>query len=56
MLKGNWDVKAHNIPGHRDVKLKELPKQILMLLRLLLLLYVFHHVLEQGRFAPPMTT
>ena len=26
------DVKAHNIPGQRDVKLNELAKQILMLL------------------------
>ena len=43
------DVKALNIPRHRDVKLNELPKQILMLLPLLLLLlllYVCHHVLE----------
>ena len=35
------DVKAHDIPGQRDVKLNELAKQILMLLPLLLLLYVF---------------
>ncbi len=46
-----------NIPRHRDVKLNELPKQILMLLPLLLLLllllYVLHHVLIRGREAPP---
>ena len=30
------DVKAFNIPQHRDVKLNELPKQIFMLLPLLL--------------------
>ena len=51
------DVKAHNIPGQRDVKLNELAKQILMLLPLLLLLllllYVLYHVLVWGRCAPP---
>ena len=51
------DVKAHNIPGQRDVKLNELAKQILMLLPLLLLLllllYVLYHVLIGGREAPP---
>ena len=30
------DVKGLNIPRHRDVKLNELPKQIFMLLPLLL--------------------
>ena len=45
------DVKDHNIPGQRDVKLNELAKQILMLLPLLLLLllllYVLYHVLTR---------
>ena len=48
MLRGQRDVKAHNIPGQRDVKLNELAKQNLMLLPLLLLLllllYVLYHV------------
>ena len=36
MLRGRRDVKALNIPRQRDVKLNELPKQIFMLLPLLL--------------------
>ena len=43
MLRGRRDVKALNIPRQRDVKLNELPKQIFMLLPLLLhWLYFFH--------------
>ena len=57
MLRGQRDVKAHNIPGERDVKLNELAQQILMLLPLLLLmlllLYVHDHLLIQRRFVPP---
>ena len=49
------DVKAHNIPGQRDVKLNELARQILMvlplLLLLLLLLYVPNHEHIGGRGA-----
>ena len=36
MLRGRGDVKALNIPRQGDVKLNELPKQIFMLLPLLL--------------------
>ena len=36
MLSGSRDVGGHNIPQHRDVMLNELPKQIFMLLPLLL--------------------
>ena len=50
MLRGQIDVKTHNIPGQRDVKLNEWAKQIFMLFSLLVLLYVFHHVLILGRF------
>ena len=57
------DVKVYlglNIHRLMDVKLNELPKQILMLLPLLLLLllllYVLYHVLIRGREAPPITT
>ena len=47
------DVKALNIPRQRDVKLNELPEQILMLLPLLydIVLYL---VFIRGRFAPPI--
>ena len=38
MLRGSMDVKGLNIQRLMDVKLNELPKQILMLLPLLLLL------------------
>ena len=52
------DLKAHNIPGQRNVKLNELAKQILMLLPLLLLLllllYVLNHVLTRGLKRPPI--
>ena len=42
MSRGQKDVKALNIPAQRDVKLNELPKQIFMLLPLLLhCLYFF---------------
>ena len=44
------DVKVYlglNIHRLMDVKLNELPKQILMLLPLLLLLYVLYHVLTR---------
>ena len=44
MLRGLADVKALYIPRHRDVKLNELPKQILMLLPLLLLLLLLLYV------------
>ena len=48
MLRGQRDVKVHNISGQRDVKLNELEKQILMLLLLLLLLlYVLYYVLTR---------
>ena len=54
------DVKVYvglNIHRLMDVKLNELPKQILMLLPLLLLLllllYVLYNVLIRGREAPP---
>ena len=57
MLRGQRDLKAHNIPGQRDVELNELANEILMLLPLLLLLllllYVLYNVLIQARFAPP---
>ena len=45
MLRGQRDVQAHNIPGHRDVKLNELAKQISMLLPLLLMSPLFLYVL-----------
>ena len=44
----HWDIKVHvalNIPRHWDVKLNELPKEILMLLPLLLLLLLLLYVL-----------
>ena len=47
-MRAHRDVKAYvglNIPRHRDVKLNELPKQILMLLPLLLLLLLLLYVL-----------
>ena len=57
MLKGLADVEALHIPRHRDAKLNELSKQILMLLPLLLLLlllvYVFRHMSIRGHEVPP---
>ena len=41
------DVKGLNIPQHRDVKLNELPKQIFMLLPLLLH-WLYFSILEGG--------
>ena len=50
MRSEDLDHVAHNIPRHRDVLLNELPKQIFMLLPLLLhWLYFFH----SGGHAPP---
>ena len=46
-MRARRDVKVYvglNIPRHRDVKLNELPKQILMLLPLLLLLLLLLYV------------
>ena len=48
------DVKALNIHRQMDVKLNELAKQILMLPPLLLLLYVFNHVLTWGVLCAPL--
>ena len=50
MLSSLRDVKGLNIPQHRDVKLNELPKQIFMLLPLLLHWLYFLH---SGGHAPP---
>ena len=56
------DLKAHNIPGQRNVKLNELAKQILTLLPLLplllLLMCVLHHALivYGGALCPFLTT
>ena len=56
MLRGSIDVKGLNVHKLMDVKLNELPKQILMLLPLLLLLllllYVLYNVLIRDRKAP----
>ena len=52
MLRGQKDVKALNIPRRRDVKLNELPKQIFMLLPLLLHWLDFFIVKRLGPRAP----
>ena len=52
MLRGQGDVKALNIPRQGDVKLNELPKQIFMLLPLLLhWLYFFIFFNSGGAWA-----